>query len=237
MDSTNMTIDEIKKHLRKEYKWYKCPKKSDRLLITEEQWQQIGWTQAEQTRNIALPHKMWNMRHDDWVWPRCHAWRGDDAYGYRAKEGHPKYLPRLPQLVEGRGISRWMSDGDASVAEVPKLADYRTLWTPDNLPEIVEFWERKPGAPHYGELVTWAKKNFLRTYAPSSLQKFSKRSYLLRDPRHVSYSYVFKKNEVPGKPKSETGADLVAFYRRGWRWDSYDGYMVKNAIYVGGRWN
>ena len=126
MDSSQMTIEEIKFHLRKEYgKWpWQGPKKKDRLFLKEEQWALIDWTDIEKKRNAALPHKMWNMRHDDLLWPKCYEWRGDDAYGYRAGEGHPKYMPILPKLVEGRGIARWMAPGDASVVEVPKLADY-----------------------------------------------------------------------------------------------------------------
>jgi hypothetical protein len=180
---------------------------------------------------------MWNMRHDDHLWPACREWRGDDAYGYRAGEGHPKFMPRLPQLVEGRGIARWISDGNASVVEVSKFSDYRTLWTPDAMPEVIEFYERNPDHPDYGKWIRWSKKNFLRTYGPSAVQKFSKRSYLLRAPYHYSRHFMINKNEVVGKTKSETGADLVAFARAGNRWDSLDGYMIKNAYYIGGRWN
>ena len=234
MDANKMTLDEIKKHLRKDYKWYECPKKYDRLMLPEDIWIQINWTQAEKTRNIALPHKLWNMLHDDLLWPRCRSWRGDDAYGYRAGEGHPKYMPELPKLVEGRGIARWMAKGDSSVAEVLQFADYRTLWTEDNMPEIIEFFERKYGHPDFGKQLRLAKKNFLKMYSPSSLQKFSKRSYLLREPYHYSKHIMVQKNELyEGKYKP----DWVFFYRRGWRWDSYDGYMVKNGFYVGLRWN
>jgi len=241
MDASQMSIDEIKAHLRKDYgRWpWQAPKKKDRCLIAEWQWSQIDWTEEEQERNIALPHKMWNMRHDDWLWPRSYAWRGDDAYGSRAPEGHPKHMPELPQLVEGRGIARWMAAGDASVVEVPELADYRKVWTPDNLPEIIEFWERRPGHKDFyeghdrGRLIRWAKKNFLRTYAPSSLQKFSKRSLLIRNPYHFSRHIMVHKNELfTGDYKP----DWVFLYRRGWRWDSYDGYM-KKGFYTGLRWN
>ena len=234
MDSTGLTIEQVRRHLRKQYGLFECPKKKDRLFLTEEHWKEMDWTQEEKDRNAALPHKMWNMRHDDWLWPRCHAWRGDDAYGYRALEGHPKYMPELPQLVEGRGIARWISNGDASVVEVPKLTDYDTLWTPDKLPEVVEFLERKPENPEFGKLQRWLKKKFLRVYAPSSLQKYSKRSYLLRDPHHVSYSYIIQKNE---QYSGDYPPDWVAFYRRGDRWDSNDGYIVKDAFYTGLRWN
>ena len=233
-----MNIEEIKKHLRKEYgKWpWQGPKRSDRLFLTEEQWEQIDWTPEEIERNIALPHKLWNMRHDDHLWPRNYQWRGNDAYGYRAGEGHPKYMPKLPKLVEGRGIARWMADGDSSVAEVPELSDYRKVWTPDNLPQIIEFYERNPGNPNFGKgLLKYSQKTFLKTYAPSALQKFSNRSYLLRDPKHVSLHKMIQKNEVVGDPNSK--ADWVLFKRKGCRWDSYDGYIIKDATFYGLHWN
>jgi len=241
MDATNMTLDEIKAHLRRDYGFFECPKKEDRLDIPQDKFELIDWTLEEKQRNCALPSKMWNRRHDDHIWPMCKNWRGDDAYGFRAGEvfpeqgdEHPKFLPGLPKLVEGRGIARWMASADASVVEVPKLADYRTLWTPDNLPQVIEFYERKGGHPKFGELQRWAKKNFLRTYAPSSLQKFSKRSYLLREPYHISRHLMIKKRE---KYHGDYEPDTVAFFRKGWRWDSLDRYFVKNAFYVGLRWN
>jgi len=238
MNVNNMTLGEIKAHLRKEYKFFECPKKSDRLEIPENVWQQIDWTQEEMTRNIALPHKMWNMRHDDHIWPWCKKFRGEDAYGYRAGEGHPKYMPELPKLVEGRGISRWISLHDLSRVEVPKFNDYGNKWTINNMPEIIEFYERNPKNPNYGkDLLKYQKKNFLAIYAPSSLQKFSKRSYLLRDPHHISWHYMIKKREQIGVSKDKTGPDTVAFHRRGNRWDSIDGYMIKGAWYSGLRWN
>lgn len=246
MDATQMTIDEIKAHLRKDYgPWYKRtplnrPTRADRCFISEEQWAQIDWTDEEIHRNIALPHKLWNMRHDDLLWPMCYNWRGDDAFGYRAGEGHSKYMPELPRLVEGRGVARWMSAGDASVVEVPRFRDYEHKWTVENMPEVIEFFERKVGHPDFydghdaSRLIRWSKKNFLRTYAPSSLQKFSDASHLVRYPDHVSCHKMLKKNE---KYVGDDKPDLVVFYRRGWRWDSYDGYMIKNAFYAGLRWN
>lgn len=233
-----MTIDEIKTKLRKKHGFFECPKKKDRIFLTEQQWSQIDWTDEEKFINAALPHKLWNMRHDDHLWPWCQKFRGEDAKGYRAGEGHPKYMPQLPTLVKGRGISRWMSHGDASVIEVPAFASFHNTWTLDNIPEVVEFYERNPGHPDYKKgLIRWSKKNFLRIYAPSALQKFSKRSYLERTPKHISWHYLIKKNEVIGIPKDQTGADLVALYRRGFRWDSYDGYFIEDAFYTGLRWN
>lgn len=235
MDSSLLTIDEIKAHLRKDYPWWKCPKKSDRLLITEEQWAQIDWTEEETFRNAPLPHKMWNMRHDDHFWPRCHNWRGDDAYGYRAPEGHPRRMPKLPKLVVGRGIARWMADGDASVAEVPEFAGYHTEITDRHMPAQIEFVERKCGHPEYGKIKKMSTPEFLEIYAPSALQKFSERSWLKREPYHISHHYIIEKNE--DYCSRENGPDLVWLSRYGWRWDSFDGYFRKRAIYTGLRWN
>lgn len=234
MNVEGMTVEEIKKHLRKEYPYFSCPAKSDRIDIPEAVWQQIDWTDEEKFRNAALPHKMWNRRHDDHLWPMCHDWRGDNAHGPRAGEGHQKYFPEVPKLIMGRGIARWMMAGDKSIAEVPAFFDYNKEWTPDNIPEVVEFFERKDGNPDFGKLLRWSKKNFLRYYAPSSLQKFSPRSYLIREPEHKSWHYMIQKRE---EYTGNYEPDTVLFYRKGWRWDSWDGFYVKNAIYFGLRWN
>jgi hypothetical protein len=230
-----MTIDDIKAHLRKSYGFFECPQKSDRLLITEEIWQQIDWTEEEIYRNAALPHKIWNMRHDDHSWPSCHEWRGDDARGPRAGEGHDKYFPPLPTLVKGRGIARWMARGDVSILEIPLFKDYSVTWTTATIPSTIEVIERKPGHSLYGSTQTITKEHLLSNYAPSPLQKFSDKSYLETYPTHKSYHIMLEKRETyTGKPN---GPDSVYFWRYGWRWDSYDDYYVKNAKYIGGRWN
>lgn len=232
-----VTVEEYKAHLRKKYAWNKCPKKSDRVHIPEEIWQQIDWTPAEIERNCALPHKMWNMRHDDHLWPFCHEWRGDDAVGPRAPVGHPKHKPTPPKLVKGRGIARWMSNGDTSVLEIPQLAGYHTEWTPDNFPKFVEAIERKGGHALEGKRMEISKEELFAQYGPSPLQKFSDRSLLITDPYHASYHQMIKRREVLGQSKEITGADQVAFFRYGWRWDSGDDYYVKAARYVGLAWN
>jgi len=226
-------IEELKKKLRKEYGFFECPKKEDRILLTEEEWAAIDWTEEEKERNICLPHKMWNMRHDDHLWPWCHNWRGDDAYGWRAGEGHKKYFPRIPQLVEGRGIARWMTTNDKSILEIPAFADYQKTWTPDNLPDEIHGIERQ-GGPNFGKEIILPKAEFLKVYAPSSLQKFSNKSWLKRFPYHVSYHRMIKKREIL---HTDSPPDIVYFWRYGWRWDSYDEYMVESATYVGLRWN
>ncbi len=229
-----MTLDEIKNHLRKGYGFFECPQKSDRLLITEEIWQQIDWTEEEKYRNAALPHKMWNMRHDDHGWPHCTEWRGDDARGPRAGYGHPKYFPPLPKLVKGRGIARWMSRGDLSVLEIPLFKDFKTEWTEDLIPLTLEVTERRHGNPQDGQTFTITKEYLLENYAPSPLQKFSNRSYLETFPTHRSYHIMFNKTEdVYGNGPD----DSVYFWRTGWRWDSYDDYYVEGAKYIGGHWN
>jgi len=232
-----ITVDEYKSHLRKKYPWNKCPKKSDRVHIPEEIWAQIDWTPEEIERNICLPHKMWNMRHDDHLWPFCHQWRGDDAIGSLAPVGHPKHKPTPPKLVSGRGVARWMSDSDASILEIPQLADYHTTWTPDNFPKIVEAIERKGGHAREGERYEISKEELFAKYGPSPLQKFSDKSLLVVDPKHVSGHRMIKRREMLGESKTVTGADTVAFFRYGWRWDSGDNYYVEGAHYVGLAWN
>lgn len=229
-----MTVDEIKAHLRKSYGFFECPQKSDRLIITEEIWQQIDWTEEEIERNIALPHKIWNMRHDDHGWPTCHNWRGYDAYGPRAGEGHPKYFPPLPQLVVGRGITRWMTSGDTSIIEIPLFQDYSVTWTTATIPSTLEVVERKCGHPLFGSTQTVTKEFLLGNYAPSPLQKFSNKSYLETYPTHKSYHIMFSKTEDYCGDGPDDG---VYFWRSGWRWDSYDNYYIKGAKYIGGHWN
>lgn len=229
-----MTIDEIKDHLRKDYGTFECPQKSDRLLITEEIWAQIDWTEEEIYRNAALPHKIWNMRHDDHHWPGCHMWRGDDAKGPRAGEGHDKYLPPLPALVKGRGIARWMTRGDTSIIEIPLFHDYKVEWTTATIPSTLEVTERKCGASNEGQTWTITKEDLLANYAPSPLQKFSAKSYLETYPTHKSYHVMFNKTEDYCGNGPD---DSVYFWRYGWRWDSYDDYYIKGAKYIGGHWN
>ena len=165
-----MTLQEIKDHLRKDYSAFECPQKHDRLLISEAIWQQIDWTEEEQYRNAALPHKIWNMRHDDHVWPGCKQWRGDDAKGPLAGVGHDKYFPPLPRLVKGNGIARWMTRKDKSIIEIEVFKDYKTTWTIENLPLTVEVVERQSG-PNFGKVFTLTKEELLASYAPSPLQK------------------------------------------------------------------
>ena len=230
-----MTIQEITDHLRKDYGTFECPQKSDRLLMSEEVWAQIDWTEEEKYRNAALPHKLWNMRHDDHIWPACKQWRGDDAKGPRAGVGHDKYFPLLPTLVKGRGIARWMAAGDTSVIEIELFKDYDVELTTSTIPATLEVIERKGGHPEYGLFKTITKEYLLANYAPSPLQKFSDKSYLETFPTHKSYHVMFEKKETyRGKPN---GPDEIYFYRYGWRWDSFDSYYIKGAKYIGGHWN
>ena len=234
-DYTTMTLQEIKDYLRKDYRTFDCPKKSDRLFISDEVWQQIDWSQEELYRNAALPHKMWNMRHDDHKWPACKQWRGDDAFGPLAGIGHDKYFPPLPQLVIGRGIARWMTQGDTSVIEINLFKDYNTLWTLGSIPNTIEVIERKHRHINYGKTFTLTKEELTASYAPSPLQKFSDKSYLEVYPTHKSYHIMIDKKETyTGKPD---GPDEVYFWRYGWRWDSNDSYYIKGAKYIGGHWN
>lgn len=230
-----MTIQEITDHLRKDYSFWDCPQKHDRLLMSEAVWAQIDWTEEEKYRNAALPHKIWNMRHDDHGWPGCKEWRGDDAKGPRAGAGHDKYFPPLPTLVKGRGIARWMTVSDTSVIEIDLFKDYSTTWTVTNIPFTLEVTERNPGQPDFGVTNTITKEFLLGNYAPSPLQKFSDRSYLETFPTHKSYHIMYEKKETyTGKPN---GPDEIYFYRFGWRWDSFDSYYIKGAKFIGGHWN
>jgi len=233
-DWRTMTLQEIEDHLRKDYGFFECPQKSDRLLITEEIWSQIDWTEEEKYRNAALPHKIWNMRHDDNPWPSCHNWRGDDAYGPRAGVVHDKYFHPLPQLVKGRGIARWMTCGDTSVLEIPLFKDYSVTWTTSTIPNEIEVIERQCGSVNYGSTFTITKQDLLSNYAPSPLQKFSDKSYLETYPTHKSYHIMLKKNE---DYCGDGPDDDVYFWRSGWRWDSFDSYYIKGAFYIGGHWN
>lgn len=238
MNAEGMTLEEIIAHLRKKYGCFKCPKKSDRLEIPEDIWKQIDWTRDEIEINGALPHKMWNMRHDDHIWPLCYKFRGVDAYGPRAKgNASRKFIATPPALVEGRGITRWMAIADESVLEIPLFNGYLTTWTPDNIPDELHVIERKPGHQNFGKVAMMKKNILFQNYGPSALQKFSDKSWLRRDPYHISYHRMFKRREVIGKTKDVTGADSVYFYRYGWRWDSHDNYYIKRAKYIGGRWN
>ncbi len=230
-----MSVQEITDHLRKDYGFFECPQKHDRLLMPEHIWVLIDWTDEEKYRNAALPHKLWNMRHDDHVWPGCKEWRGDDAKGPRAGVDHDKYFPPLPTLVIGRGIARWMSTGDTSVLEIPLFKDYDVSWTTSTIPATLEVVERKCGAVNFGSTTTITKEYLLDNYAPSPLQKFSDKSYLETYPQHKSYHTILEKQETYcGKPN---GPDTVYFYRYGWRWDSFDNYYIKGAKYIGGHWN
>ena len=234
MDSTGMTLEQVKAHLRKKYGFFECPKKSDRLFLTELHWQQMDWTDKEKYVNAALPHKMWNMRSDDQIWPWCKTFRGETAYGHQAGPGHDKYFPILPKLVKGRGIARWMTERDTSIIEIDLFKDYSKEWTPDNIPDKIEAIERQSGQNYEKQLIL-TKQELLSAYAPTALQKFSKKSKLLRDPKHQSWHYMIDKNETY---HDQTDAkDKVAFVRHGWRWDSWDGYFIKNATFIGLTWN
>jgi len=230
-----MTLEEIKTHLRKEYASFSCPQKSDRLIMSEDIWQQIDWTDEEKARNAALPHKLWNMRHDDNEWPGCHNWRGHDARGPRAGIGNPKYLPPLPVLVQGRGIARWMTANDESVLEIPLFKDYSVMWTTSTIPATLEVTERQCSRANYGETYTITKEELFEKYAPSPLQKFSDKSWLKVYPTHQSYHIMYKRNK--GYCGEGNIDDDIFFWRYGWRWDSGDNYYTKGGAFIGGHWN
>lgn len=226
-------IETIKKRLRRKYGLFECPARSHRIDLTEEQWRAIDWTREEIEINAALPHHMWNWRQDDRVWPLCRQFRGKNAFGPRALEHNvlTKYIKSPPKLVKGYNITRWMMPGDESVLHIPKFKG--KILTAETLPEMTEGYERNPANPRYGQLV----RVKLAWYGPTSLQKFEDDSWLYRDPSHYSRHKMIKRREVQGKPKEKTGADIVAFFRVGWRWDSIDNYYIKNAFYMGLAWN
>lgn len=231
------TVEEYKTHLRKKIPTFACPTREDRVHIPEEIWQQIDWTEREKFRNAALPHKLWNMRHDDNLWPACHDWRGDDAFGPLAGVGHPKYKQSPPKLVKGRGIARWMNAGDSSIIEIPLLANYREIWTPENIPAMLDVIERQGGVRQAGEHFQLTKAELFATYGPSPLQKFSDQSWLVCDPYHISWHKMIKRREYLGDKIDPEATDKVLFFRYGWRWDSGDDYYVKAATYIGLAWN
>lgn len=148
-----------------------------------------------------------------------------------------KFKATPPKLVKGRGITRWMAVRDVSVLEIPEFENTRRLWTPDSIPDQLTVWERKPGHPNFGKELVMSKEILLASYGPSSLQKFSDESYLVRDPYHVSWHKMIKRRERVGQGKDQTGADIVMFTRYGARWDSLDDYYVKKAFYAGLAWN
>ena len=237
--SEGMTIDEVRPHIRRKWGFFECPKKSDRLYLTDEHWAQMDWTDEEREINAALPHKLWGIRHDDYLWPFCKRFRGSNAYGYRAGEGHAKYLPRIPRLVKGTGIARWMTSGDKSIVYVPTLAIQDIIWTPETLPAAIDYVETKPGHSKQGREGSLPKKEFLELYAPSPLQKFTETSWLWVEPKHFSWHKMIDWVEYrPENPVREEGAkDLVMFHRRGARYDSGDEYYTMGAFYIGLRWN
>jgi hypothetical protein len=175
------------------------------------------------------------MRHDDNPWPGCHRFRGKDAYGPLAGEGHDKYFQALPKLVKGRGIARWLSVGDTKAIEIPLFKDYSVTWTTSTIPATLDVVDRKCGSATFGSTFTITKEQLFAEYAPSPLQKWSDKSWLETDPYHVSYHLIINKKETYcGKPD---GPDDVYFWRYGWRWDSLDNYYNKSGKYIGGRWN
>lgn len=238
MNPQYMSVEEVTAHLRKKYGFFECVKKSDRLFIPDNIWKQIDWTEKEIKINAGLPHKMWNMRHDDNPWPLCKKFRGHDAYGPRARKLNScKFLMTPPTLVEGRGITRWMGIKDMSVLEIPLFEDYKNLWTPENIPDQFDAYERKPNHPNFGKKILMSKHGLFLVYGPTALQKFSDKSWLKRNPYHISYHKMLKRREAIGEGKDITGADRVWFYRYGWRWDSLDDYYNKRGAYAGLAWN
>jgi len=90
--------------------FFSCPKKEDNHWWTEEEWIAQNWTDEEKKINAALPHHMWNWKQNDRVWPMCHQFRGENAFGPRALDIYkPKWKPTPPRLKEGRGITGWRS--------------------------------------------------------------------------------------------------------------------------------
>ena len=233
------TKEEILANVRKSYSFFECPTRANRINCPEDIWQSIEWTDEEIEINCALPLHMWGWRQDDRPWPMCRQVRGANAIGPRAKElgVDAKFKATPPKLVKGRGISRWMSVGDASVLEIPIFSNYEKLWTPNNLPEEIVAIERQGNLENTGKPMVISKTFLLQNYGPTSLQKFSDRSYLVREPYHISWHKMIKRREILGKPKDKTGPDIVAFSRYGDRWDSLDNYYVKKAFYAGLAWN
>ena len=184
----------------------RCPKRKEtRINLTDAEWAARDWTEEQININCALPKHMWNWQQDDRVWPMCHEFRGENAYGPRAKglvvkgktyDIMKKFIPTPPKLVKGRGISRWMTVKDTSVIEIPLFDDYEKTWTPENIPEELEVIERNPGHPDYTKKKQMAKAQLLKDYAPTALQKFSDKSKLLRDPWHFSYHSMIQRREV-----------------------------------------
>jgi len=217
--------------------FFSCPKKSDNHWWTESEWLSKKWTEKEIRINAALPHHMWGWKQNDRVWPMCQEYRGKNAFGPRAQTIFPpKYKSIPPKLVKGRGISRWISAEDKSILHVPMFQNYSRIWYPNNLPDIIEGFETQRNE-NYLKPIRFRRKDFVRLYGPSSLQKFSDRSYLVRDPYHISSHRMIKRREQLHVSKKETGEDTVWLWRFGWRFDSLDNYYVKKAVYVGWNWN
>lgn len=195
--------------------------------------------------DIALPPHLWGKTHNDWPifknTPRGKTASGPRAARTEAGTSHPQYLETPPKLVKGYGIGRWMAVGNQSVLYIP-LFDNDDMMTEADIPEIVQAKELKPSTPLFEKDIKIRKKTLLTFYGPSSLQKFTNKSYLLTAPFHVSGHRMIRQREHYAKTKAVTGADLVWFWRYGNRWDSLDDYYntrsaLGKSAYAGFRWN
>jgi len=220
-------IEELKKKLGIKYPFFSCPKKADRIFLTDQEWAAIDWTPEELELNIALPKKLYNSRHDDHLWPWCHKFRGEDAYGPRAPRDHPKFLSSPPKLIKGYSIQRWVKSDPESIV---RIESFMNKWIMEkDLPDRIEAIEMNPSQPDYKQ----KKVIRLHEYAPSILQKFSKCHYLVCKPPHISWHFIIRdRGEFP----FEDGGSFKLFYRRGMRFDGYDNYYIKSGFYMGPNW-
>jgi hypothetical protein len=166
----------------------------------------------------ALPDHLKEKKHDDW--PFFLRWipRSANVKGPRCGKGSPGYLPWPPLLIEGKGVSRWETDGATSIIEIPDLAN-RTVKGSDVYGQTFSVIERKGGHPQYGQVrditLSWVEGMEIEgQYSPSAVQKFSREGWMKLDPGYsCGWRQLKKGKEEP-----------VLFWRYGWRPDHLDIY-------------
>jgi hypothetical protein len=73
----------------------------------------------------ALPEKLREKRHNDWIFPLSLIPRGWNAFGPRCGKGNPGYLPWPPRIIQGKSVTRWESTGAKSIILIPELEGVR----------------------------------------------------------------------------------------------------------------
>lgn len=171
----------------------------------------------------ALPAHLanWNgtgkpKLHNDWPWPLAKLPRSINAFGPRCPVESGAYRPWPPRLVKGFGVTRWESNGAASILEVPAFAG-RWITAAEVYGKTWPCIERNPGHPDYGQQGTaalsfhampWSEiETGALAYSPSALQEFGPKSWLRMGPFYVA-------EYRPGR----------YFYRVGFRPDHLDVY-------------